>query len=155
MEKYIRQRGAQRGDHVQAAQGDDRDANPAQNMVQAAPAIGCREWWPLAGAVPTIGSANNQMEENMNDFPEGMDPFEARLTLLIEAWLISTQINFRHDTADQMFLLTTLRGMADDLRSSHRSYLAKILDGWIDRLEAGSREFSEALSDFDGGSTDD
>ncbi len=79
------------------------------------------------------------------DLPEGVDPVALQLTLLTEVWLISAAIAFRHDTATQMLLLGSIRGMAEGLRADDRGYIADILDGWVERLDAMSRAHADEL----------
>jgi len=82
------------------------------------------------------------------DFPQGIDPVEARLTLLTEAWMMTVTIAFKDDTANRAFLLSGLSAMASGLHASGHGYLADILDGWVERLNSGSSAFTKAVADM-------
>ena len=76
------------------------------------------------------------------------NPTDTKLALLIEAWIMTTIISLRYDTAPMHFLLGGLRQMADGLRDGPTVELAVTLDEWIQRLETGSRDLAEELADL-------
>ncbi len=81
-----------------------------------------------------------------DELPEGIEPVEAQLFTLIEAWIASTVILLAGDDLKTHMFIDYMETMANGFRGGGRGALANHIDGWVSRIELGTSELRQAIN---------